>query len=123
MNNCTFIGTVSDEPRRSTTKTGKPMMHLTLHVRYGTGDWQKSVYVPIQAFSRVVDSLPYLDKGSFVAAVCDYGSYKDEAGNWKGIFTARELLLLDNAPQHKGQATSKPKQRNDGFSDPSDLPF
>jgi single-stranded DNA-binding protein len=123
MNNCTFIGHVSDEPTRKQTGTGKSMLIFTLHVRYGTGDWAKSVYIKGKCFGQVADGVPYLDKGSLVSAVGEYSPWKADDGTWKPMWDFRAVAVLDNAPQHSSQQLTNKTPSNEGFSSQDDWLF
>jgi hypothetical protein len=64
VNTCTFIGEVVDEPKRGTYGQGKTLLSWRMHVKHGQEPYERSCFVSFKAFSRVADSLPYLDTGA-----------------------------------------------------------
>lgn len=126
MNICTFIGEVVDEPKRGTYGQGKTLLSWRMHVKHGQEPYERSCFVSFKAFSRVADSLPYLDTGATVAVTGYLEIRKDEQDRYWTTIIANDARVISG-----GAKPAKPKRGkqayggggfDDGFSD-NDIPF
>jgi hypothetical protein len=95
MNICTFVGTVSREPKRSVTKRHERQITFCMHVEDARG---KSSYPMFQAFGAKLDQCHDLVDGSVCSVVCTFGSFK-AADGWVNIFTCNDIQVLHSPEQ------------------------